>query len=109
MKRDITVPLSIVAIFVGLPIMMWFSASHPYYDGGFGPPWMWPIFVLFLCGALRTAALWLQSLFHAVQSQSFRSVIGLIALGPFGAWIYYFRNRAFTRNEITQPQPGRYR
>jgi len=102
MNRDITVPLSIAAIFGGLAVMLWFSASHPYYDGGFGPPWMWPVFMLFLCGALRTAVLWFQSLLHAIQSQSVRSVIGLIALGPFGAWIYYFRNREFARHEITQ-------
>lgn len=102
MKRDITVPLSIVCIFGGLVIILWFLASHPLHDGGIGPPWMWPVVVLFFCGVLRTTVLWFQALFDAVQSQSLRSVIGLIVLGPFGAWVYYFRTWEFRRDKVTE-------
>jgi hypothetical protein len=104
MKRDITVPLSIGAIFGGLGGMLWFGIYHPSHTSGFGPAWIWPIEVLLLCGVLRTMALWFQTLFDAVQSQSIRSVIGIIALGPFGAWIYYFKYWELNRNQDTQPE-----
>ena len=110
MRRDITVPISVVVLVFGA--WLGFQVGIPQsITSGSNPWWMPYVSVLMVIAGLRTVILWFQALRHAVRYAPRESrewtLLVLVILGPVvGAWAYYFKTRdPFATGFTQQTEP----
>jgi hypothetical protein len=92
MKRDVTVPLSLVMIVV--PWIIGAAMGMPSELTGKEPMIFHVFFWIIFAGAIRATVLWFQTLTHgiryAAEDNRVAVVFGHLFLGPIMSYLYYF-------------------